>query len=263
LAVSLSRPDEVLAGRVTFFPRGLNFTGYEYILQDGQLFIGYRNTIAYAAVGTLLTLTFTSMAAYSLSRKDLIFRKFFTLYWALTMFFSGGLIPSYLNIRNLGMMDTFWVMVVPGCISGYTMFVFRSFIGELPTELREAAYVDGAGEFRIWRSVIIPLSKPLLATYALFTIVAHWNSWFGAMLYLKSAERYPLQLYLRRLVVLNDLSGGSYYADTASAELMSGAMTPQNAQMAAIVLTLIPILCIYPYIQRFFVKGVMIGSIKG
>lgn len=263
LSISLSRPDAVIAGNVSWYPIGFNINGYRYIIQDGQIFIGYRNTILYATVGTFLTLLLTSLAAYSLSIKNLLFRKGFTFYWALTMFFSGGLIPSYLNIKNLGLMNTFTVMVLPGAVSAYTLFVFRAFFQQLPVELRESAYIDGANDLYIWAKIIIPLSKPLLATYALFTIVGHWNSWFGALLYLKDPNRYTLQLFLRRLVIQEDVAGSSYANSAGGALIAEGIITPQNAQMAAVIITITPILCIYPFIQRYFVKGVMIGSIKG
>lgn len=262
VSTSLSTASAITAGQVSWYPRGFNLVGYKYIIEDGQIFTGYRNTILYAGVGTLLTLTLTSLAAYALSRQELVGRHVLTFYWAVTMFFGGGLVPTYLVIKNLGLLDTFWVMVLPGCVGAYTLFVFRSFMLALPNELMEAARIDGAGEWRIWAQVVIPLSKPLLATYALFTIVGHWNSWFGAMLYLKNANLYPLQLYLRRLVVQNDMAGT--YANSASGTLIaSGQMAPQNAQMAAIVLSIFPIMMIYPYIQKYFVKGVMIGSLKG
>lgn len=262
VSISLSTAGNITAGKVTFFPRGFNTVGYKYILEDGQIFTGYLNTILYAGVGTILTLTLTSLAAFVLSHKDLVGRKALTFYWALTMFFGGGLVPTYLVIKNLGLLDTFTVMVLPGCVGAYTLFVFRSFMQSLPEELLEAAYIDGAGEWLVWAKIALPLSKPLLATYALFTIVGHWNSWFSAMLYLKDSSRYPLQLYLRRLVVQNDLSGT--YSNSASGALISsGQMTPENAQMAAIVLSILPIMMIYPYVQKYFVKGVMIGSIKG
>lgn len=262
VSTSLSTASAITAGQVSWYPRGFNLVGYKYIIEDGQIFTGYRNTILYAGVGTLLTLTLTSLAAYALSRQELVGRRVLTFYWAVTMFFGGGLVPTYLVIKDLGLLDTFWVMVLPGCVGAYTLFVFRSFMLALPNELMEAARIDGAGEWRIWAQVVIPLSKPLLATYALFTIVGHWNSWFGAMLYLKNANLYPLQLYLRRLVVQNDMAGT--YANSASGTLIaSGQMAPQNAQMAAIVLSIFPIMMIYPYIQKYFVKGVMIGSLKG
>lgn len=262
-ATSLSTPSAINAGVVSFYPRGFNLTGYKYIIEDGRIFTGYKNTILYAGVGTLLTLTLTSLAAYALSRKQLVGRKFFNVYWAITMFFGGGTVPTYLVIKNLGLLNTFAVMVIPGCVGAYTLFVFRSFMYSLPNELMEAAYIDGAGEWRVWSSVVLPLSKPLLATYALFTIVGHWNSWYSALLYLKNTEMHPLQLFLRKIIVQEDMS--NTYVGTSATGLLanSGLMVKENAQMAAVVLTIAPIMAIYPYIQKFFVKGVMIGSLKG
>lgn len=263
VSTSLSSPDSIRAGLVSFYPKGFNITGYQYIVKDGQIFTGYKNTILYAGVGTILTLTFTSLAAYALTRPNLVGRKVLTFYWALTMFFGGGTIATYLVIRDLGLLDTFAVMVIPGCVGAYTLFVFRSFMFALPNDLMEAAYIDGAGDFRIWWQIVLPLSKPLLATYALFTIVGHWNSWYNALLYLKDASRHPLQLFLRKLIIQQDLN--NEYANTTAAGVLmgSGKMVVENAQMAAVVLTIGPILLIYPYIQKYFVKGVMLGSLKG
>ena len=263
LAISLSTPSAINAGVVTFYPRGFNLSGYRYIIEDGRIFIGYRNTILYAGVGTILTLTFTSLAAYALTRKQMVGRKFFNVYWAITMFFSGGTVPTYLVVKNLGMLDSFFAMVLPGCVGAYTLFVFRAFMRGLPNDLMEAAYIDGAGEWRVWYSVVLPLSKPILATYALFTIVGHWNSWYSALLYLKSTDKQPLQLFLRKIIVQEDMS--NTYSNTSAAGLLasSGQMVKENAQMAAVVLTIAPIMAIYPYIQKYFVKGVMIGSLKG
>ena len=263
VAVSLSTPSAINAGMVTFFPRGFNLVGYKYIIEDGRIFIGYRNTILYAGVGTILTLTLTSLAAYALTRKQLVGRKFFNIYWAITMFFGGGTVPTYLVIKNLGLLDTFAVMVIPGCVGAYTLFVFRSFMYSLSNDLMEAAYIDGAGEWRVWRSVVLPLSKPLLATYALFTIVGHWNSWYSALLYLKDTSRHPLQLFLRRIIVQEDMSNTYATTSTTGILVSTGQMVKENAQMAAVVLTIAPIMAIYPYIQKYFVKGVMIGSLKG
>lgn len=262
LAISLSTPSAIMAGKVSWIPRGFNVEGYKYIFQDGGLFKGYRNTILYAGTGTILTLVLTSLAAYVLSIREFVFRKFATFYWAVTMFFGGGLIPTFLVIKSLGMLNTFWVMVIPGAVSAFTVFVFRSFFQELPKELRESAYMDGANDFIIWFKITLPLSKALLATFALFTIVGHWNSWFNALLYLKDADKFPLQMFLRRLVIQEDL--GSMYKDGAMQALIaSGKMNPRNMQMAAIIVAMAPILFIYPFIQRYFVKGVMIGSVKG
>ena len=263
LSTSLSTPSAINAGMVTFFPRGFNLVGYKYIIEDGRIFIGYRNTILYAGVGTILTLTLTSLAAYALTRKQLVGRKFFNIYWAITMFFGGGTVPTYLIVKDLGLLDTFTVMVIPGCVGAYTLFVFRSFMYSLPNDVMEAAYIDGAGEWRVWRSVVLPLSKPLLATYALFTIVGHWNSWYSALLYLKDTSRHPLQLFLRKIIVQEDMSNTYATTSTTGILVSTGQMVKENAQMAAVVLTIAPIMAIYPYIQKYFVKGVMIGSLKG
>lgn len=257
LAVSLSNASDINAGNVTWFPRGFNLAGYQYIIEDGQLFIGYKNTILYAAVGTVLTLTLTSLAAYVLCRKDLVGRKFFTIYWAITMFFGGGMIPTYLNIQRLGLMDTFLVMVLPGAVGAYTLFVFRSFMSALPGELRESAYIDGAGEWRVWAQVILPLSKPLLATYALFTIVGHWNSWFDAMLYVRDPKIQPVQLLIRNLMTAS-------VSDTQNMNMTAfQKMTPEGLKMACVVVAMAPILCVYPFLQKYFIFGMYTGSVKG
>lgn len=262
MAISLSSSAKVTQGAITFYPQELNLEGYKYILKQQQFYIGYRNSIVYAFFSTIFMLTFTSLAAYSLSIRDFVLKKFFTIFLTITMFFGGGLVPTYLLIKNLHLLNTLWVMVIPGCVSAYSVFVFRTFFQGLPADLRESAYIDGANDFYIWYRIILPLSKPLLATYALFTIVGCWNSWFNALLYLKDEARYPIQMFLRKMVV--DGSVGSMYQGTeVGALLSSGKVNPRNMQMAVSMLTVLPILCIYPFIQKYFVKGVMIGAIKG
>lgn len=262
LSISLSAPSAIVAGKVSWLPKGFNLEGYKYLFQDGEIFKAYRNTILYAGVGTLITLTLTSLAAYTLAIREFVLSKFATVYWAVTMFIGGGLIPTFLVVKNLGMMNTFWVMIIPGAIGAFTVFVFRTFFQQLPVELRESAYMDGANDFVIWYKVTLPLSKALLATFALFTIVGHWNSWFNALLYLKDSDLYPLQMYLRRIVIEENLGSG-YTDGEIQALLVSNRINPKNLQMAAIMVAMAPILLIYPFIQRYFVKGVMIGSIKG
>lgn len=262
LAISLSSPEMITAGAVTIFPREFNMKGYAYIVKDKQLYQGYLNTILYASVGCVLTLTLSSLAAYTLAVSDFVLKKFFTIFLSITMFFGGGLIPTYLLIKNLKMLNTFWVMVLPGCVGAYTVFVFRSFFQGLPPSLRESAFIDGAHDFKIWYKITLPLSKPILATYALFTIVNHWNSWFSALIYLKDASRYPLQMYLRKMIVDGEV--GTTYAGSEVNDLLSmGLVNPKNLQMAVVILTVLPILCVYPFVQKYFVKGVMIGAIKG
>ncbi|MGN0742840.1 MAG: carbohydrate ABC transporter permease [Candidatus Fimadaptatus sp.] len=263
LAISMSSKAYIDAGEVTWFPRGFNVVGYQYMLRDSELINSYGWTIAYALGGTFLTLLFTSMAAYPLAQSGFVFKRGFTVFLSVTMFVNGGMIPTFILLKQLKLFNTYWVMVLPGCVSAYNTFVFRSFFQGIPSSLRESAYVDGASDVRIWLQIILPLSKPLLATFFLFTMVGHWNSWFNALLYLTDKNRYPLQMVLRRLVVQDDL-GGMYATDSAAGiYATSFGMHTKNAQMAAVVLAMAPILAVYPFIQKYFAKGVMIGAIKG
>jgi putative aldouronate transport system permease protein len=263
LALSFSSPMPITLGQVSIFPVGFTLSGYEYILKEPMLFIGYRNSVIYAASGTILMLLITSLGAYALSLKTFLLRKFFTLYLAVTMFISGGMVPTYLLIRTLGLINTPWVMILPGCVSAYTVFVFRTFFQQQPVELRESAYMDGANEFVIWLKIVAPLSKPIFATYGLFHIVGIWNSWFNALLYLSNENLHPVQMFLRRIVVNLRVGTGSFGNIIETQMIAQGKFHIMNIQMATIVVVMAPILCIYPFIQRYFIKGAMIGAIKG
>ncbi len=264
LALSLSDPNLILGGEVGWLPRKPNLRGYSYILSYRMMWRAYANTVLYATLGTLITLTFTSMIAYSLSIKTFVLRKFLTVYLAITMFFSGGLIPTYLLIEYLGGVDTLWVMVIPGSIAAYTVIIFRTFFQNHPDSLRESAIIDGAGEFTVLFRIILPMSKALLATFALFTIVGHWNRWFQALIYLTEQQRHPLQMILRRLVVMEDTLFHLFDAeDPRMLALMEARIHPKNIQSAAIVVVLFPIACLFPYAQKYFMKGLMVGSLKG
>ncbi len=262
VAISLSSKSFIDAGEVTWLPRGFNTSGYQYMLRDSELINSYGWTIAYALGGTFITLLFTSLVAYPLAQNGFVLKKPLTFYLSVTMFISGGMIPTFVLLKQLHMFNTYWVMVLPGCVSAYNTFVFRSFFQGIPASLRESAYVDGATDVRIWWQIILPLSKPLLATFFLFTMVGHWNSWFNALLYLTDKNRYPLQMVLRRLVVTEEM-GGMYGNSDSGIYATSFGMHTKNAQMAAVVLALVPILVVYPFIQKYFAKGVMIGAIKG
>ena len=262
LAISFSSKSAIDAGLVTWRPHGFNVSGYQYMLRDAELIHSYGWTIAYALGGTALTLTFTSLIAYPLSQPQFVLKKGITLILSITMFISGGMIPTFILLKQLNMFNTYWVMVLPGCVSAYNTFVFRSFFQGIPASLHESARVDGAIEPVIWARIILPLSKPLLATFFLFTMVGHWNSWFNALLYLTDKNRYPLQMVLRRLVVQEEM--GAMYSDSIAAIFATSfGMHTKNAQMAAVVLAMAPILVVYPFIQKHFAKGVMIGAIKG
>ncbi|GMK44212.1 sugar ABC transporter permease [Paenibacillus glycanilyticus] len=259
IAISLSSPDHIDLGDVGWFPKGFNTVGYEVILEKPNLYISYKNTIVYATAGTLLTLLMTSLMAYPLTIATFRLKKFITVFLAVTMFFGGGMIPTYMLMRSLHLLDTFWVMVVPGCIGAFNVFIYRSFFQNIPAELRESALMDGANDFTILFRIYLPLSKALLATFALFSIVGFWNEWFNALLYLKDESKYPLQMFLRSLIIED--SGAS--SQDIQKMVIGREVNPKNIQMAAIIVTLAPILCMYPFVQKYFVKGALVGSIKG
>ncbi|OGO79703.1 MAG: sugar ABC transporter permease [Clostridiales bacterium GWC2_40_7] len=262
IAVSFSEPRFIELGTVSFFPKGINTAGYMYILSDISIWRAYLMTITYAVLKTLFVLLFTSCVAYSLSTEGFIFKKPLTILITITMFFKGGLIPTYTIISSLGLLDTIWVMTLPTCISAFYVIVFRTFFKQLPYSLREAAHIDGASDIKILFGIILPLSKPILSTIALFTIVEVWNSWFEALIYLQQQWRNPLQMILRRIVILDDLFQMGTAKDAQN--LMNNfKIHPQNIQMAAVVVAMVPVYIVYPFIQKYFTKGIMIGSLKG
>lgn len=265
VSLSISDPASIDAGKVAWLPVGFNLQGYEAIIQNDAIWNAYGYTVLYAVVGTFLTLLLTALMAYPLSIKDFGGKKAITIFLSITMFFGGGLIPTYLLIRDMKMLDTVWVMIIPGCVGAYNVFLYRTFFQGIPPELRESAFIDGAGEYRILFKIILPVSKPLLATFGLFSIVGHWNSWYNAMIYLNDELRWPLQMVLRRIVVNYTLSGNEqdFLKMLEQKTLGLTQVHPYNMQMAAIVVAMVPILCIYPFIQKYFTKGVFVGSIKG
>ena len=262
ISISLSSVSAIDAGLVTLLPKGVHFSAYRIILARDELWTAYRNTVFYVAGGVFLTLSLTSLMAYPLSVPGFLLRKHVTIYLAITMFFGGGLIPTYLVIKALGLINTYAVMVLPGCVGAFSVIIYRTFFQRLPAELRDSALMDGANDIVILFRIIIPLSKALLAAFGLFAAVGIWNQWFNALMYLRDDARYPVQMILRRFVILEELEPA--WKRTESVELMElQRLHPKNLQMAVVVVTMLPILCVYPFIQRHFVKGVMIGSLKG
>lgn len=260
LAVSLSQPEMIIQGKVSWIPRGFNLEGYKYILSESKLLVAFGNTIVYAGIGTFIMLLLTSMMAYPLTIQNFVLRKFTIIFLTITMFFGGGLIPTYLLIRKLHMLDTLWVMVIPGAISAFNVILFRTFFRTIPKDLGESAYMDGANDFRILFQIYLPISKALLATFALFGIVGAWNGWFDALIYLNNEDRYPIQMILRKMILETDSS--SMNAQTF--KLMSDMKVhSKNIKMAAVMVTVIPMLLLYPFLQKHFATGMMIGSIKG
>lgn len=267
IAISFSSESNIVRNTVTFYPKDPNTVNYYYILRDKMVYFGYRNSIFYASGSTLLMLLFTSLMAYPLSLPQFPLKRFVTIFLSITMFFGGGLIPTYVLMDKLRLIDTPWVMMIPGCVSAMNVFIFRTFFKNIPAELRESAQLDGAGHLSILFRIVLPLSKALLATFALFNIVGVWNSWFNGLVFLKSEPRYPLQLVLRSYLYKLDMAAIMQRAGSSAAGgdtfMRNQMVSSKGVQMAMIVVAMFPVMMIYPFFQRYFVKGVMIGAIKG
>ncbi|MBB6021472.1 putative aldouronate transport system permease protein [Paenibacillus sp. JGP012] len=257
VAQSFSSEAYINSGKVSLFPRGFNVDTYKTISKDGMFWMNYKNTVVYTVVGTLISMFMTTIFAYALSKKRLMGRKFLTMFAVFTMFFSGGLIPNYVLINSLGFNNTMWALVVPGAISIYNMLIMKSFFENMPEELEEAAAIDGLSTYGILLRIILPLSKAVMATMVLFYAVAHWNSWFPAFLYLDKKELFPVTIYLRNMIA-GATSGAT--AGATSADNLT--QIAANIKSVTMVLTILPILTIYPFVQRYFVTGIMLGSVK-
>lgn len=259
VSASFSDPALVLNGDVILLPKQITLEAYKNVFQNEQIWNGYGNTILYTAVGTIINLVMTTLAAYPLSRPDLPGRGIFMVFITLTMFFSGGLIPSYLLVKNLGMVDTMWALVVPGAIATYNLIVMRTYFqSNIPWEIQEAAHMDGCSNWKLLTHVILPLSKPIMAVMVLFYAVGHWNSFFNALIYIRSKDLYPLQLVLREVLMVSQ-------ADVvdSSVGLESKILLAESIKYVVIIISSLPVLLMYPFVQKHFVKGVMIGSLKG
>ena len=256
VAQSFSSDAAVSAGQVTFFPVDFTLDTYKYLLKDDSFFKYYGNTILYTVVGTLISVIGTALLAYPLSKPRLRLNKFFTPFVVFTMYFTGGIIPNYLLVTQwLGLQDSMLAIILPGAISTFNLLVMKSFFAGLPEELEEAASIDGMGVYGIFVKIILPLSKPILATMALFYMVGMWNEWFAPMMYLDSRDKWPIALWVRQLV-----EGANNTEIGSSAEASSVQATLKSATM---VLTSIPIICVYPFVQKYFVQGMTIGAVKG
>ena len=248
-----------MQGKVRLYPIGVTFDSYKSITSDPQLFRSLWNSVLYTVVGTLINIIMSCLCAFPLSRRTFSGKKFFTGMIVVTMFFSGGMIPSYLVVKELGLMDTMWAIVLPVAINTYNMIIIRTSFQSLPESLFESAQLDGANDFTILFRIALPLSKAVLATMVLFYSVSHWNSYFSAMLYLDSKDKYPLQIILR-----NKLISGLFSEEASqSGGSTSFTVTDSTLRAAVIMFTTLPILVVYPFVQKYFVKGVMIGSLKG
>ena len=255
VAQSFSSDAAASAGKVTFYPIGFNVNTYKYILRDNQFFRYYGNTIFYTVVGTFISVACTALIAYPLSKPRLRLNKVITPLVVFTMYFAGGMIPNYIVITQwLGLQDSMWSIILPNAISTFNLLVMKSFFAGLPEELEEAAAIDGMNTYQIFLKIIIPLSKPIIATMCLFYMVTMWNEWFTPMLYLDSKDKWPVALYVRQLVE------GANNTEIGSSDASSVQATVKSATM---VLTSIPIICVYPLVQKYFVQGMTIGAVKG
>ncbi|MFF0155443.1 carbohydrate ABC transporter permease [Micromonospora sp. NPDC005203] len=256
VARSLSEEAYIIAGEVSIVPRGFDLTAYKLLMSDGLFWTNYRNTVVYTVVATLISIVLTTCYAYVLSKPQLKGRGVLVGIALFTMFFSGGLIPNYVLVTSLGMKNTIWAVVVPNAISVFNLLVMKAFFESLPSELEEAAAVDGLNTYGILLRIVLPLSKAIIATMVLFYAVSFWNSWFAAFLYMDQQDLLPVTVYLRNLIA------GATSAESAAADA-DKVQAAATLQAVTIVLTTLPILAVYPFVQRYFVRGVMLGAVKG
>jgi len=262
LAVSLNDGTDALRGGIYLWPRKFTWQNYKTVLQKDNLLTGAYISVARTVVGTITSLAANALLAFIVSRKKFMFKSQLSLFWVITMYVNGGMIPVFLVYKGLGLTNSFWVYIIPGMISAFNMLVMRTYMAGLPESLEESAQLDGAGYMTIFVRIISPLCKPVYATVALFIAVGQWNSWFDAMLYNRMSDRYTtLQYELMKLL-------SSVTNQGASAEVMknavaaTGAVTPTSVRAAATILTMLPIVCLYPFLQRYFVAGLTIGGVK-
>lgn len=260
-SLSLSPSYVATQGGLHLIPKDVTLDNYKAVLENRYLWNSYKNTILRTLVGTVVQLFFTAMSAYAISKPYFPHRSFWTLYVVFTMFFSGGMIPSYLLIKSLHLFDTFAVLILPGLIGAYNMVLMRNFFSSLPEELEESCMIDGAGRFTIFFRIVLPCSKPILATVSLWLAVGHWNSWYDVLLYINDTEKYGLQNILRRIL----LQGTTQFLDLSTTMMTESTtkISTEGLKAATVFAAIIPIMCIYPFIQKYFVKGVMVGSLKG
>jgi putative aldouronate transport system permease protein len=261
IIASISNPNMIYEGKVWLLPKGITFEGYQRIFADSQIWIGYKNSIIYTFVGTLVNVAVTLMAAYALSRRDLYGRNIIMVMFLFTMFFSGGLIPTYLVVKNLGLLNTMWALILPKAVAVWNLIVARTYFQTtIPSEMLEAAKVDGCSDAKFFTKIVLPLSKPIVAVMVLFYAVGHWNSYFDALIYLNNEDLYPLQLILRNILIQNEAST-QMISDLDS--LAAKQRVSELIKYGVIIVASIPLLVLYPFVQKYFVKGVMIGGIKG
>lgn len=258
IAISLSSHKMISQGKVTWFPKEFTTMGYELLFKEQNILQSYWNTICIALGATAVNLALTSLLAYVIMIPEFVLKKPISLLLLITMFFSGGTIPTYLLIRDLNLMDSWWALILPNAVSAYNVFVYRAFYKGISLEIREAARIDGAGEFRILTRVYVPLSKALYATFGLFSLVGVWNSYFDALLYIKDSSKQPIQILLRKIVY-----SGTGEMTEVTQMMNNGQLNALNIQYACVIATIGPILLVYPFLQKYFAQGMQLGAVKG
>ena len=260
IIASISNSDMVNQGKVTFLPVDIRFYGFQQIFQDARIWVGYRNTIFYVVVGTLLNIIVTMPAAYALSRPDFRARNAVMLYFVFTMYFSGGLVPTYMMVNSMKLINTPWILLIMVLINTYNLIIARTFIqNTIPNDLFESATLDGANHFRTFWSIVLPLSKAIISVEILYYAVFHWNDYFNALIYTSSPEVQPLQMVLRRILLQNE----AFASGNGGVQGGYAQSSADQVKYAVIIVSTVPILCVYPFVQKYFEKGVMIGAVKG
>ncbi|GGI46399.1 sugar ABC transporter permease [Paenibacillus marchantiophytorum] len=261
LIASISDPGKVVNGEIWLWPEGITFHGYEKVFRNKDILTGYANTILYTLLGTCVNLIMTICAAYPLSRKELYGRSFVTALFVFTLFFSGGLIPTYLLVKKLGMVNTMWALIIPNAVAVWNIIIMRTFFQQsIPGEIQESAQIDGCNNLQILLRIVLPLALPILAVMTLFYSVAHWNSYFNALIYLTGREKYPLQLVLREILIQSNMKD---MVASGEESLAKSVMEAESIKYAVVIIANLPVLMMYPFLQRYFTKGLTIGAVKG
>lgn len=258
LSVSLSNSSAVVGGKVGIWPKGFNLDAYVRVFQHPSIIVGFKNSIIQTVLGTAIGLFMLTICAYPLSKRMLKGRKLLILFIMFTMFFSGGLIPTYMLVKSLGLLDSIWAIVLPFSITPYYLLLLMTYFGGIPEEIEESAMLDGLGPFRTLVKIVLPLSKPILAAITLFLIVYYWNNWFNSMIYLNNTDKHPVMMIVRNIIAGSDLAGNAGSVGDTGSSISSASL-----KAAAIMSTTLPIMLVFPFTQKYFAKGVMLGSVKG
>ncbi|MBU5674342.1 carbohydrate ABC transporter permease [Paenibacillus brevis] len=265
LAVSFNQGLDTSKGGITLWPRVFTLENYKVVFKDDRLMSGFFISVLRTIIGTASAILCTAIFSYGMSKKELMGRKYYMVMCIITMYFGGGLIPTFMLIRNLGLMNSFWVFIIPSLIGVWNMIIFRTFFQGLPNGLEESAKIDGCGNWGTLFRIVLPLSGPVIATLALFTAVYHWNEWFLAGIYISDQNKYPIQTILRQILLSNIVSeqgGGGLDASSLAHMQRAKTITSKSLSMATMIVATLPIICVYPFVQKYFVKGVLVGSLK-